>query len=272
MHDGASTMPGGSPATRADPKHDFEARQQAHYDRIGALYEAHYADKWSNQYRHRFLYDPLVAGVELEGRKVLDAMCGSGQTAEFLLSRGAETFGLDISGQVIEQFRAKLPTATGVRGSILKADFEDGCFDAVFITGGLHHVHPNVAAAMTEIHRILKPGGWLCFYEPHTGSMADMVRRLWYRIDDLFEENEAAVDIKRLMEQNRERFDFVTTRFLGGPAYLIVFNSMVFRIPLRLKARITRPVMWLEAKLQRFQGRRTSCFVLVQWRKKGHPG
>src|SRR6266581_1635280 len=67
-------------------------------------------------------------------------------------------------------------------------DVEDGFFDAVFITGGLHHVHPNVAGAMAEIHRILKPGGWLCFYEPHTGSMADLVRRLWYRVDHLFEE------------------------------------------------------------------------------------
>ena len=47
----------------------------------------------------------------------------------------AETFGLDISSQVIEQFRAKLPKATGVRGSILNADFEDGFFDAVFPAG-----------------------------------------------------------------------------------------------------------------------------------------
>jgi len=248
---------------------DYEAGQQRHYDRIGELYEAHYADEWSNLYRRRFLYEPLIAGVEVRGRKVLDAMCGSGQTAEFLLSQGALTYGLDISPYVIEQFRAKLPRAVGVQGSILRSEFDDESFDAVFITGGLHHVHPKVPEALTEIYRILKPGGWLCLFEPHTGSIADSVRRLWYRHDHLFEENEAAVDIEDLMRRNTARFDFVSTRYSGGPAYLLVFNSMVFRVPLKLKALYARPLLWLERAVERIQGKRTSCFVRVQWRK--HP-
>jgi SAM-dependent methyltransferase len=248
--------------------HDFEVRQQAHYDRISEVYEAHYSDEWSLLYRRRFLYEPLTAGVDVRGRKVLDAMCGSGQTAEYLLSKGALAYGLDISPQVIEQFRAKLPTAVGVQGSILRLEFEDASFDAVFITGGLHHVHPKVREAVTEIHRILKPGGWLCFYEPHTGSFADAVRRFWYRHDHLFEENEAAVDIEDLMRGNSERFDFVTTRYSGGPAYLLVFNSLVFRLPLAWKAWYARPLLWLERDLERIQGKRTSCFVMVQWQKR----
>jgi SAM-dependent methyltransferase len=251
----------------SEPK-DYEARQQAHYDEIGEAYEAHYSDESSNLYRRRFLYEPLSMGIDLRGRKVLDAMCGSGQTAEYLLSRGALAYGLDISAQVIDQFRAKLPTAVGVQGSILNSEFADEAFDAVFVTGGLHHVHPKVPEAVTEIHRILKPGGWLCFDEPHTGSFADVVRRFWYRHDRLFEENEAAVDIEDLMRRNAQRFDFVTTRYSGGPAYLLVLNSMVFRVPLAWKARYTRPLLWIERQLERVQGKRTSCFVLVQWRKR----
>ena len=249
-----------------DPK-NHEARQQAHYDRIGDAYETHYSDEWSNLYRRRFFYEPLIAGVELPGRKVLDAMCGSGQTAEYLQSRGALVYGLDISAQVIEQFRAKLPSAVGVQGSILNSEFDDESFDADFVTGGLHHVHPNVPEAVTEIHRILKPGGWLCFNEPHSTSLANGMRRFWYRHDHLFEENEAAVDIEDLMRRNAERFDFVTTRYAGGPAYLLVFNSMVFRVPLAWKARYTRPLLWLERSLEPIQDQRTSLFVMVQWRK-----
>jgi SAM-dependent methyltransferase len=155
-----------------------------------------------------------------------------------------------------------------VRGSILDSGFEDESFDAVFITGGLHHVHPNVPEAVAEIHRILKPGGWLCFYEPHAGSFADAARRFWYRHDDLFEENEAAVDFEDLMRRNADRFDFVTTRYSGGPGYLLVFNSMVFRVPLSWKRLYTRPVLWFEQNLERVQGKRTSCFAMVQWRKR----
>ncbi|TMD73819.1 MAG: class I SAM-dependent methyltransferase [Chloroflexi bacterium] len=244
-----------------------EARQQAHYDEIGEAYEAHYSDEWSTLYRRRFLYEPLLKGIDVRGKKVLDAMCGSGQTAEYLLSQGARAYGLDISAHVIEQFRAKLPGAVGVQGSILNSGFDDESFDAVFITGGLHHVHPKVPEAVSEIHRILKPGGWLCFYEPHAGSVADSARRFWYRHDNLFEANEAAVDFEDLMRRNAARFDFVTTRYSGGPAYLLVFNSMVFRVPLAWKRRYARPLLWLERHVERIQGKRTSCFAMVQWRK-----
>jgi len=71
------------------------------------------------------------------------------------------------------------------------------------------------------------------------------------------------------MRRNAERFDFVTTRYAGGPAYLLVFNSMVFRVPLAWKGRYTPPLLWLERNLERIQGARTSCFAMVQWRK--HP-
>ena len=247
---------------------DIEARQGAHYDQIAEGYEAHYSDEWSTLYRRRFVYEPLVEGVEIGGRKVLDAMCGSGQTASFLVEKGGDAYGLDVSEQVIRQFQAKLPGATAVQGSILQTEFEDEFFDAVFVTGGLHHVHPKVPEAVNEIHRILKPGGWLCFFEPHAGAMADAARRLWYRFDPLFEENEAAVDIDELVRLNRDRFDFVTLRYSGGPAYLLVYNSMVFRLPRSWKRYYTSPLLWLERRLERFQGKRTSCFALVQWRKR----
>ena len=70
------------------------------------------------------------------------------------------------------------------------------------------------------------------------------------------------------MRRNAQSFDFVSTRYSGGPAYLLVFNSMVFRVPLSWKARYTRPLLWLERRLERIQGKRLSCFAMAQWRKK----
>jgi hypothetical protein len=57
---------------------DFEQLQQHHYDIIAAEYEAHYSDAASTEYRRRFIYDPMFAGINLSGIRVLDAMCGSG--------------------------------------------------------------------------------------------------------------------------------------------------------------------------------------------------
>src|SRR4029079_13137889 len=82
-----------------------ELLQQEHYDRIAADYEAHYSDEWSVEYRRRFIYEPMFDGLNLADMQVLDAMCGSGQTTRFLLTRGASVTGLDISNEVVETFQ-----------------------------------------------------------------------------------------------------------------------------------------------------------------------
>ncbi len=256
-----------SPTTPA-PIRDIQEAQRAHYDRIIAGYEAHYGDPTSQRYRRTFIYEPLMKGIDLEGRDVLEAMCGSGQATAWLLERGARVTGLDISDAAIEKFRARFPQCAAVRASILESGLPAERFDGVVVIGGLHHVHPAVGAAVSEIHRMLRPGGWLAFGEPHAGSIADLGRRWWYRHDPLFEEGEAAIDLEALKAENAGRFDFELERYVGSAAYLLVYNSMVFRMPLRLKRFYAPPLMAIERALGFLHGRRTACSVLARWRKK----
>src|SRR5947209_4508041 len=166
-----------------------EDLQRAHYDSIADAYQLHYADRCSRQYMREFFFTPMVEGIQLCGMRVLDAMCGSGPTVGFLLEAGATVTGLDISSRVIEDFREKWPGCEAVEASIFGSSIGDASFDCVTIIGGLHHLHPHLDEAMDELHRILKPGGYLCFSEPHIGSVPDLVRRLWYRVDPLFGSN-----------------------------------------------------------------------------------
>ncbi|HSQ01436.1 MAG TPA: class I SAM-dependent methyltransferase [Candidatus Dormibacteraeota bacterium] len=230
-------------------------------------YDAHYDDRWSRIFRERYVHAPLLAGLDLRGRRVLDAMCGSGLSTQALLDRGAQVTGLDVSDSAIESFRRRWPAAEAVCGSITHSGLPSGAFDAVVVVGGLHHLHPHVDDAVTEIHRVLVPGGSFCFMEPHTGSLPDVFRRLWYRRDRLFVDNEAAVDLTALRQHFADRFVAVRETFAGGPAFLLVFNSMVFRIPLRAKGWYSPAVLRLEALLARWQTPRTACFAVCQWRK-----
>ena len=84
-----------------------EQLQRLHYDRIGSEYESHYGDACSRQYRERFINEPMFAGIHLRGLDVLEAMCGSGQTTEFLLAKGARVTGLDISTYEIDSFQRR---------------------------------------------------------------------------------------------------------------------------------------------------------------------
>lgn len=241
--------------------------QQLHYDRLDTNYERHYGDSCSRSYRERFINEPMFAGLHLDGEQVLEAMCGSGQMTGYLLSKGARVTGLDVSPRQMSSFIANWPSAEAKCASIFESNIAGESFDLVGVVGGLHHLHPNCAAGIAEIHRLLKPGGYFCFAEPHKGSLPDAVRKLWYRYDKLFAPNEASIDLDQLKAQFAGKFDFQNEKYLGNIAYLFVLNSMIFRIPVRLKSFYSSPAMACESFLNRFMSKWSSCFVVCQWRK-----
>src|SRR5687767_11781970 len=245
-----------------------ERQQQEHYDNIAADYEAHYSDEWSLEYRRKFIYDPLFEGLNLDGMKVLDAMCGSGQTTNCLVTRGADVTGLDISNEVIDTFQARWPAAKVLRRSLLDSGLPDNAFDCVVVVGGLHHIHPHVKGAVREIHRVLKPGGHFCFMEPHSGSLPDLVRRVWYRFDRFFSDNEAAIDVGALEKDFAEQLELKRLTHLGNVAFLLVLNSLIFRIPHGAKKIFAPWLLKVEPLINRLQTKLTSCFVVAQWQKR----
>ena len=246
---------------------DLEQLQKLHYERIGAEYESHYGDPGSQRYREKFIHEPMFAGIELGGLNVLEAMSGSGQTTEYLLSKGARVTGLDISNEGIDSFVRRWPQCDAICASILSSGLPDNTFDCVAIVGGLHHLQPNLSEAVTEIHRVLKPGGYFCFAEPFKGSLPDLVRSFWYKHDKLFAANEASIDLGEMKREFATRFSFISEMYLGNIGYLFVLNSMVFRIPVRFKPLYTPIAMAGESFINRFLGKWFSCFVVCQWRK-----
>jgi SAM-dependent methyltransferase len=245
-----------------------EQLQKGHYEALAEAYETHYSDPSTQQYRVRFMYEPMLAGINLRDRRVLDAMCGSGQATEYLLAQGAQVVGLDISTQAIAAFQTNWPQCQSVCRSALDTGLPAASFDCVVVVGGLHHAHPHINEAVGEFHRLLKPGGYFCFVEPHSGSLLDVARRLWYKLDPLFSANEESVDLSALQTAFAAQFKFRCETYLGNVAYLAVLNSMVLRIPLRWKRRYTPALLSLEAGINRLQGKRTSCCVVGQWQKR----
>jgi demethylmenaquinone methyltransferase/2-methoxy-6-polyprenyl-1,4-benzoquinol methylase len=102
----------------------------------------------------------------------LDLACGTGDLA-FALStlapRGTIT-GIDASEQMIAAARARQSTRSPafVVGDLSHLDVGDGSVDTITAGYALRNV-PDVQAALTEISRVLKPGGRLYtldFYRP----------------------------------------------------------------------------------------------------------
>lgn len=115
---------------------DAENLQKQHYDSIALNYAAHYVDKWSQRYRWKFINEPMLKDMDFCGMEVLEAMCGSGATTEYLLHRGAHVTGLDISQEEILSFQEHFPNCKAHCKSILSTGFANDSFDYVVLIGG----------------------------------------------------------------------------------------------------------------------------------------
>jgi len=116
---------------------------------------------WRRQAVHR-------SGIR-EGAQVLDVCTGTGELA-FLLSekvgtRGSVT-GADFCQEMLDLARTKSGPQHRNLSFILsdakRLSFQDNTFDAVTVAFGMRNI-PDTSLALTEINRVLKPGGkFLC--------------------------------------------------------------------------------------------------------------
>ena len=116
---------------------------------------------------------PVSAGCRL-----LDLGCGAGRHTFEAFRRGAEVIALDHSAGEVAGVNAMLAAmalegqappkakAAGVRGDALALPFADGTFDRIIAAEVLEHL-PADTAAMTEIARVLRPGGWVAVTVPN---------------------------------------------------------------------------------------------------------
>ncbi len=245
-----------------------EKIQKQSFERLGDQYLLHYNDLYSTNYRRKFIFGPMVEGIDLNGRVVLDAMCGSGQITEFLLTRKCRIHALDLSEKQIQLYKERFPGIDSKVESILNTRYPDNYFDVVIICGGLHHVQPYTLKAVKEVQRILKPGGFFVFCEPHAGSVVDKLRRLWYRRDKFFMENEASINYDHLEKIFSRNFKPVGTGYFGNIAYYLIYNSLILRIPLCLKKWIAPPAFFLEDLLMPLHTPFLSSYMIVRWQKR----
>ncbi|HEV3200070.1 MAG TPA: class I SAM-dependent methyltransferase [Bryobacteraceae bacterium] len=122
----------------------------------------------AGQLRARRRAGLIAEGARLSpGQRALEIGCGTGLFTEMFASRGAEIVAVDISGELLAKARARNLPAGQV--TFLEKRFEDcdvdGPFDAVIGSSILHHL--DIAGALTNIRRLLKPGGILSFAEPN---------------------------------------------------------------------------------------------------------
>src|SRR5260370_37133757 len=141
---------------------DAEMGTREFFDRV----EAHrYEKEW---------HIPEAADfAAARGLRVLEIGCGLGTDGVQFAKAGADYTGVDLTEAAIDLARGNF-AQRGLPGKFKVADaenldFADNSFDIVYSHGVLHHT-PDIAGAVREINRVLKPGGRAIVMLYHRGS------------------------------------------------------------------------------------------------------
>ncbi len=124
----------------------------------------HYAASWLEQ-----------LGGRVEGGRALEVGCGRGVGVRIILDRfnAASVAAIDLDPRMIEHARRRLASYGLDRvqlsvGDVTSIKAGDATFDAVFDFGAIH-LEPDWRKALSEVRRVLNPGGKF-FFEWVTSS------------------------------------------------------------------------------------------------------
>ncbi|HEY0952596.1 class I SAM-dependent methyltransferase [Nocardioides sp.] len=108
---------------------------------------------------------------DVAGRDVLEVGSGAGQCSRWVRQQGGRAFGLDLSLRQLQHSR-RIDEATGIRvpsvlGTATALPFADDSFDVVFSSFGALQFVSDIADAVAETARVLRPGGRYAFSITH---------------------------------------------------------------------------------------------------------
>jgi len=128
--------------------------------------------------------------------RILDAGCGGGRNAEFLMRNGADVHGVDADPARIATIRKlaaqvapALPAEHFTVSRLTELSFPDGHFGAVICNAVLHFAEDEneFTGMLTEMWRVLAPGGIFFARLASTIGIESLVKQRegrWYHLPD----------------------------------------------------------------------------------------
>ena len=134
------------------------------YDKFASEFDRK-MNMYDTEKRVRVVFNTLLSPKELDGKKLLDAGCGTGWFSRRAVELGAVVTSLDVGENLLNEVKKKCET-TRVVGDVTALKFKDNSFDIIVSSDVIEHT-PDPAKAISEMARVLKKGGVLALTVPN---------------------------------------------------------------------------------------------------------
>lgn len=166
------------------------------YDRLAAVWSSTTDEGPFNGFLERPALRALVPS-DLRGATVLDAGCGSGAQAQWLLEQGADVVAVDLSPRMIEEAERRC----GGCGRFLVADLaeplplESRSLDGITCSLALHYL-ADWSVPLRSFASALRPGGWAVISLDHPFGPGTPDRRGGYFDTELVSDTWRKADVE----------------------------------------------------------------------------
>lgn len=171
-------------------------RTREAYDRLAPVWSATTDEGPFNGFLERPYLRALVPD-DLSGAVVLDAGCGSGAQAQWLLDQGADVIGIDISPRMVEEAERRC----GGRGRFFVANLaeplplEPLSLDGITCSLALHYL-ADWSVPLRSFASALRPGGWAVISLDHPFARPLPTQRGGYFATELVSDSWRKADVE----------------------------------------------------------------------------
>lgn len=145
------------------------------------------------------------------GQKILDLAAGTGASSVAFAKPGVKVIAGDFSEGMLAVGRKRHPEIEFVFADATRLPFKDAEFDAVTISFGLRNVE-NVKKALSEMHRVTKPGGRIVICE--FSKVTNPVLKPFYN----FYLNRVLPAFSRIASKTPEAYSYLSESIVAWPS------------------------------------------------------
>ncbi len=166
-------------------------RERAWNDRYRSMYAA---EKSFTEYEEQSFWKVLQKKFHKDG-KYLDAGCGIGGWVLFLRENGYMADGIDSNASAVRAITEYDPDIIVKIAASDAIPYANETFDGIVSIGSLEYAHNATEKAFQEMHRTLKPGGFVCIEVPLLNTLRKTLYVPLKRIEGLFKSSQGRTPV-----------------------------------------------------------------------------